>query len=268
MVFSKNEPQAFTSSLSHVMIGKQGQLQQQARKLNHSLQTLDVLKNRYREAQAQINAISKSGKVEVDARDESILKIVDTYKETRDHLKRIEKEIQQTLEKTTSLANDFMNPEKRKAIEDDVIQKKMKLSVDILPKGRQVAAKTSKRGEEPEVWILATVQRYYEDDKLYEVEDEDPGEDEESGLKNYFLLPPTCIIPLANEPHLYEFAKNQPVLAVFPRTTSFYPAVFKAKKGNEFLLNFADDEDETGKTPTRAIDGRFVVSKDQRLKRN
>jgi SAGA-associated factor 29 len=58
------------------------------------------------------------------------------------------------------------------------------------------------------------------------------------------------------------------VLAVFPETTSFYPAVVaknpkppanNSNTGWDVVVKFDDDEDENGKNPARRVPARFVL---------
>jgi hypothetical protein len=53
------------------------------------------------------------------------------------------------------------------------------------------------------------------------------------------------------------------VLAIFPNTSCFYRAtvfsVQRKKALREYLLKFADDEDEKGETPTRRVAARYVL---------
>jgi len=59
-----------------------------------------------------------------------------------------------------------------------------------------------------------------------------------------------------------EFPKDSTVLAVFPSTSTFYPAIVAVpprKRKGEYLLKFADDEDE-GTTPLRKVPVHHVVA--------
>jgi len=100
----------------------------------------------------------------------------------------------------------------------------------------------------------------------YEVEDEeaDDGEDPEATASppKTYLLPRSNLIPLPTDDQT-DFTKDTVVLAMFPNTTCFYRstvASVQRKKGvREYLLKFADDEDEKGDTPTRRVAARFVL---------
>jgi SAGA-associated factor 29 len=146
---------------------------------------------------------------------------------------------------------------------------------DIIPPGEQVAAQVSdpkKKGKKTE-WILARISRYLRDKKKYEVEDEydeDSGDEGSSkqGRKHYVLPRQSLIVlPKEGDPDYPEFPKDSRVLAVFPHTTTFYPAiVYKAppssRKGRgEYLLKFADDEEEgSSEPPPRKVPAPHVVA--------
>ncbi len=63
--------------------------------------------------------------------------------------------------------------------------------------------------------------------------------------------------------------KGDKVLAVFPETTSFYGATImknpKFTSGTnhwDIIVNFDDDEDNSGKIPARQVPARFVLKLD------
>jgi len=99
----------------------------------------------------------------------------------------------------------------------------------------------------------------------YEVEDEDPGDEHDPNpIRKHFHLPAAAVIPLptdSDEDRPREHRRGSHVLAMFPLTTSFYQAVVvQPKKGEEYVLNFHDDEDDSGQTPARVVEAKFVVS--------
>jgi len=116
-----------------------------------------------------------------------------------------------------------------------------------------VAAQIAKVKRSPH-WILARIVRYLRDKKKYEVEDEDPGEDENNPVRKHFTLSTSCVVPLprgdGTDP---EYPKDSLVFAVFPNTTTFYTAIVaaspKKKRNGEYLLKFFDDEDVIRKVP-------------------
>jgi SAGA-associated factor 29 len=77
------------------------------------------------------------------------------------------------------------------------------------------------------------------------------------------------LLPNPNE-RIKEFSKGTQVLAMFPDTTSFYPAtvvVPPKKKSPDYLLQFVDDDDEAGLTPQRKIKPKYVVARIDTLSR-
>jgi len=141
---------------------------------------------------------------------------------------------------------------------------------DELKPGRLVAAQIAKVKRQQQ-WILARVVRYLRDKKKYEVEDEDPGDDLEHPVRKHYTVGLAHILALpkgdANDP---EYPKDTMVFAVFPNTTTFYTAIVaatpsKKKKNGEYMLRFADDEDEQGHTPTRKVPVGHVVQSPMKL---
>jgi len=132
-----------------------------------------------------------------------------------------------------------------------------------LKPGRLVAAQIAKL-KKPQQWILARVVRYLLDKKKYEVEDEDPGDDENNPVRKHYILSIQHVVPLpqgdVTDP---EYPKDSTVFAVFPNTTTFYTAIVvappKKKRNGEYTLRFADDEDEQGHTPIRKVPTAYVV---------
>jgi SGF29 tudor-like domain len=123
--------------------------------------------------------------------------------------------------------------------------------------GCKVAARTPSTASTPAVWILAKVLRYHADQDRYEVVDEEADEADPNALK-YYLLPAKCVLPLpaSSTPDApVPLRKDDHVLAKFPNTTSFYPAVVvrPCPRDNSAMVTFADDEDETGRTPQRRV---------------
>jgi len=121
--------------------------------------------------------------------------------------------------------------------------------------GEQVGVKLTK-GEESGSWILATVSRYDPGTDMFEVQDED---DDSKVIK----LPSENVERL--EDSVDGLAKGDPVLAVFPDTTSFYRAtiskpVKRSSQGTQgVFVQFEDDEDDTGRTPHRPVTARYVM---------
>jgi hypothetical protein len=120
-----------------------------------------------------------------------------------------------------------------------------------LREGDEVAARVSPNKRE---WILARVASIKANGK-YEVEDEDPGDEEERvPIRKKFVLPREALISLMGQPVL--LPKGSAVLAMFPDTTTFYQAVVlhPPKKHSNYVLKFNEDGGEE-----RLVAARYVV---------
>ncbi|GBG67899.1 hypothetical protein CBR_g1018 [Chara braunii] len=114
--------------------------------------------------------------------------------------------------------------------------------------GDQVAARVTDDNAEKDDWIVVKVTKYDRESNRYEVIDEEPGDDEESGQRKYKLAA-SCIIPFpkkgGDQSQTAEFYTGAQVLAVYPGTTALYKAaVVRKRKGDDYLLEFDDDEEE------------------------
>ena len=126
--------------------------------------------------------------------------------------------------------------------------------------GEQVAAKAPAKGDEEGSWILGNILEFDPRNQLYAVQDEDDvGRVMTLAYCDVRRLEDTCA-------HL---RRGDKVYAVFPETTSFYPAVV-AKNPKppanpnsmwDVVVRFNDDEDESGKSPARRVPARFVLLK-------
>jgi len=121
--------------------------------------------------------------------------------------------------------------------------------------GQQVAARDAKSSQ----WILAKVNGFNQKTQKYEVIDEDEDEPKRFSVapKDVIQLPTLSNLPPT-------FANNTKVLAMFPDTTAFYPAVVvsvtKTKgKPTHYTLHFEDDQ-ENGQTPNRKVSSLHVIS--------
>jgi len=139
------------------------------------------------------------------------------------------------------------------------------------------------RAPNADQWILMRITSYITKSGRYEVEDDAPDEEEPTAKKfvcapeNIVLLPPdsATISPNANPPpnninltgpvvYLWNpIPQKTPVLAMFPQTTTFYPAkVVAAHKKNKIVqfyqLQF-DDDQEGGFTPSRKVMAQYVI---------
>jgi len=126
--------------------------------------------------------------------------------------------------------------------------------------GEQVAAKVTLVDENGS-WILASVLSYSPHTVTYKVQDEDDA-------TKIIELPAFRIRRLSDSQYGTDcdLQKGDQVLAIFPETTSFYRAVVsKTPKRNvdghivEVVLKFEDDEDDSGRTPHRRVNVRYVL---------
>jgi SAGA-associated factor 29 len=123
----------------------------------------------------------------------------------------------------------------------------------------QVAAKAPK--SEDSSWILGNVLEYDPKAQVYVVQDEDD-------VSRVMTVPYADVRRL--EDSITNLRRGDRILAVFPETTSFYPAVVAKNpkpSGNvqqagaawDVIVKFDDDEDVSGKNPARRVPARFVL---------
>ncbi|KAJ8750289.1 hypothetical protein K2173_014204 [Erythroxylum novogranatense] len=171
--------------------------------------------------------------------------------------------------------------QRRKAEGNDQKRKRMRADSDISKlnasarsqleacaslKGEQVAARVTGDNAEKDEWFVVKVMHFDRETKEFEVLDEEPGDDEDSGGQRKYKLPMSCIIPFPkrNDPSsLPEFSLGKHVLAVYPGTTALYKATVvgppRRRKTDDYLLEFDDDE-EDGTLPQRTVSFHRVVS--------
>ncbi|KAL6497564.1 SAGA-associated factor 29 A [Orobanche hederae] len=127
-------------------------------------------------------------------------------------------------------------------------------------KGEQVAARVSQEDAGGDEWFVVKVIHFEKETREFEVLDEEPGDDEESGGPRKYKLPMTHIIPFPKRTDLsnvQDFPPGRHVLAVYPETTALYKAtVVQARK--DYVLEFDDDE-EDGFLPQRLVPFHRVV---------
>jgi len=156
---------------------------------------------------------------------------------------------------TTSREEGQMFCEEREDVLEGVIR-----NYDIAKAGEQVAAKVTLVDENGS-WILASVLSYSPHTVTYKVQDADDA-------TKIIELPAFRIRRLNDSQYGTDcdLQKGDQVLAIFPETTSFYRAVVsKTPKRNvdghivEVVLKFEDDEDDSGRTPHRRVNVRYVL---------
>eukprot|EP00010_Vexillifera_abyssalis_P009608 CAMPEP_0201548244 /NCGR_PEP_ID=MMETSP0173_2-20130828/4771_1 /ASSEMBLY_ACC=CAM_ASM_000268 /TAXON_ID=218659 /ORGANISM="Vexillifera sp., Strain DIVA3 564/2" /LENGTH=262 /DNA_ID=CAMNT_0047957561 /DNA_START=125 /DNA_END=913 /DNA_ORIENTATION=- len=178
---------------------------------------------------------------------------------------------QKTTTTTTTMDDDEVNERKKEAATSSV-GKTQGAGKSTQPRpeqprhlaiGSRVAAKVRAPDSGETVWILASVVQYYRESNRYKVEDAEVDELElaQTDSIKYHILDPNEIIALpdASLGESVQFRKGESVLAMFPNTSSFYPATFVRRSRDTMLVQFEDDEDETGQTPERSVHRNFVV---------
>ncbi|XP_072969478.1 SAGA-associated factor 29 homolog A-like isoform X1 [Typha angustifolia] len=131
-------------------------------------------------------------------------------------------------------------------------------------KGEQVAARVTPDDAEKDEWFVVKVIHFDKDTKEFEVLDEEPGDDEESGQRKYRLQMSHIIpFPKKGDPSSApDFPQGKHVLAVYPGTTALYKATVvnshRKRKSDDYVLEFDDDE-EDGSLPQRSVPFYKVV---------
>ncbi|GFQ07687.1 saga-associated factor 29 homolog [Phtheirospermum japonicum] len=132
-------------------------------------------------------------------------------------------------------------------------------------KGEQVAARVSEEDADRDEWFVVRVIHFDEEAQEFEVLDEEPGDDVESGGQSKYKLPMTHIIPFPKPtdlPSVHNFPRGKRVLAVYPETTALYKATVvqapRKRKTDDYVLEFDDDEEE-GTLPRRLVPFHKVV---------
>ncbi|XP_020527620.1 uncharacterized protein LOC18442092 isoform X2 [Amborella trichopoda] len=117
--------------------------------------------------------------------------------------------------------------------------------------GEQVAAKIKVAVDDAQKdeWIVVKVMRFDRETKEFELLDEEPGDDEDSGQR--YKLPISRVIPFpkrGDPSSAPDFPTGKHVLAVFPATTALYKATVvnthRKRKTDDYLLEFDDDEED------------------------
>ncbi|XP_051140231.1 SAGA-associated factor 29 homolog A-like isoform X2 [Andrographis paniculata] len=131
-------------------------------------------------------------------------------------------------------------------------------------KGEQVAAKVSQDDAGKDEWFVVKVIHFDKETRLFEVLDEEPGDDEDGTGQKKYNLPMSHIIPFPKRSDLSsvpDFPRGTHVLAVYPETTALYKATVvqgRKRKIDDYILEFDDDE-EDGSMPQRSVPFHRVV---------
>lgn len=138
--------------------------------------------------------------------------------------------------------------------------------------------------DDNDAWILARVVRYKPDSAHYDVADADDDRKvyelpetrvvplTDSGGRNGGVAPPHALAPVASVLATLDgsaggdnkISKGDEVFAVYPDTTSFYPATISRppRRGGDSgvcHVQFNDDADETGLNPDRVVPLKYVI---------
>ncbi|KAF9666339.1 hypothetical protein SADUNF_Sadunf16G0219300 [Salix dunnii] len=222
--------------------------------------------------------------------DTSLAKLKNLYTQARD-LSESEVRVSETLlNQLDALLPSGPPSQQRKRIEgNDQKRKRIKADSDITRlspavrseleacaslKGEQVAARVTGDNAEKDEWFVVKVIHFDRETKEFEVLDEEPGDDEDSGGQRKYKLPMSCIIPFPkrNDPvSAPDFPHGRHVLAVYPGTTALYkatvvspirkvtnPSLVRFESKLNYLLEFDDDE-EDGALPQRTVPFHKVV---------
>lgn len=135
--------------------------------------------------------------------------------------------------------------------------------------GDQVAARVSPEDAENHEWIVVKVTGKDRDGKGFEVVDEEPDDDGETGGRRY-NLPISCIIPFPKRSDVNyspDFPQGSHVLAIYPGTTALYKACVvgpqrkKMKFDDVMFLEFDGDEEEGVEgLPRKSVPFHHVVA--------
>lgn len=125
-------------------------------------------------------------------------------------------------------------------------KRRTQVATRIAPK-TQVAFLT--RGSDDPEWVLGRITKYIPESKKYEVVD-DADEDEVYRLFRKYIR----VIPKKPQP----FEPKTRVLAVYPCTTVFYPAVLVSRRGKSWLVEF-DDEEQEDQGQLKEVDSRLIM---------
>jgi len=105
-------------------------------------------------------------------------------------------------------------------------------------------------------WVLGKVTGFNPETGMYKIQDEDV----EGGSKNY-TLPAGQVVQLGGDNN--NLNKGDSVMAVYPETTSFYPAnvvsTRKVASGTVCYVLFQDDKDEMGVTHEKPIPANLIL---------
>ncbi|KAF4321611.1 hypothetical protein G195_005171 [Phytophthora kernoviae 00238/432] len=167
-------------------------------------------------------------------------------------------------EEENAYSRTYSRPRTSSVESDGYMTVMMPNQEDILAVGCHVAAKVARSHE---LWIMARIMAFNADSHTYEVEDVDPGDDdEEDAPRRHYIVPWQQVVELPGdslpEGEWIHYALNERVMAMYPNTTSFFRSTIRVPnpKGAPYvILKFDEDEDEHGFVADRKVPFRFVA---------
>jgi len=240
-------------------------------KVTKVLEDLRIASDSYRALQTHIGLPEDQGQVELS--DADTLRLLSAYSDHGYALDQAYKSIGACVSRLDKLMEEMPSGEskKKKKAEYQRVITPLFFGPErpppnyVIPQNHLAAVRVCRERKEV-AWILARVVLFLEEEKKYHVEDAEM--DEQQSKKNRHVVHYLNTVPIPmEEPETltktYEFSKDSVVFAMYPGTTCFYRAIVleapRRRKGTEYLLHFEDDEDETGETPSRSVDPRFVL---------
>eukprot|EP00039_Didymoeca_costata_P010200 m.136742 g.136742 ORF g.136742 m.136742 type:complete len:437 (+) comp14735_c0_seq12:123-1433(+) len=137
-----------------------------------------------------------------------------------------------------------------------------------VPPGHQVAAHVNTQDSERR-WILGSIIDCQEDKNKYVVEDiMEESSLEATSVSERYVLPRNRVIPLAEwapntKLHAAFYSRNAEVLALYPQTTCFYPALVHEPphkdRPSSYMMKFYDDDMADGTPRYQEVPIKFVV---------
>jgi len=110
-------------------------------------------------------------------------------------------------------------------------------------------------------WIMARTTRWSSRSQVYEVVDEDAGDDDDASDsgKAYHKVSLAHVLRLT-DPDTTHFSRGERVLALFPQTTSFYAGdIVQVSRNGMIGVRFDDDEEDGRLVRKRPVPAPFVI---------
>lgn len=130
--------------------------------------------------------------------------------------------------------------------------------------GQRVVARIPAAKQQAAMWILGVVTAADITRDVFSVKDDDPGDQwEPNPHKQTYNLPSRSLVPLPTAETFIELPKHAAVLALWPRSSTFYSAKVlqppsKFKSNDVYEVIFEDDQEEKD-VVSRKVNKYFVV---------